>query len=192
MGEKAILALGAMAVGCYELLKPHLSCIIPFLIKELQHPNKFIRTISCWTISRFTRFITIDNLSDNAFDLFRECLGEILKRFLDNETMVQEAACTAFSIILITKREKVEPFLYDIFIIAVNVFKKHKNGTDILNLYEIFSLLTENFEEAFRNEAICGELVESVYKIWIENVKIYKENDNNISDKNNNISVIFD
>lgn len=189
------------------MLKPHLSCIIPFIIKELQHPNKFVRAITCWTISRFTRFILIDNLSDNAFDLFKEYLGEILKRFLDSETIVQEAACTAFSVILITKREKVEPFLFDIFKIVVNVFKKNdliinsNNNTleeyNLLNLYEIFSLLTENFEEAFRNENICAELVECVFKIWIQNIKNYKEiNENNNDEllikRNNNLSVILD
>jgi transportin-1 len=143
-------------------------------------------------------------LSDNAFDLFREYLCEILKRFLDSETIVQEAAYTAFSKILITKRETVEPFLLDIFKIVLNVFKKHenenknKNKNSLLNLFEIFSLLTENFEEAFRNEAISSELIECVFKIWIENVKLYKEQNinnyknSNKNNENNNISVIFD
>lgn len=50
--EKALLVLGALSNGCYEILKPHLSCILPYVIKELQHPNKFIRAITCWTLSR--------------------------------------------------------------------------------------------------------------------------------------------
>ena len=50
--EKSILALGAIGRGSYEYLKQHLSNIIPFLIIELQNPNKPIRAISCWTISR--------------------------------------------------------------------------------------------------------------------------------------------
>jgi len=94
--------------------------------------------------------------------------------------------------------------LLDIFKIVLNVFKKHenenknKNKNSLLNLFEIFSLLTENFEEAFRNEAISSELIECVFKIWIENVKLYKEQNinnyknSNKNNENNNISVIFD
>jgi transportin-1 len=50
--ERSILCLGAIAIGCYSYLKPHLSNLISFLIKELQHPNKLVRAISCWTLSR--------------------------------------------------------------------------------------------------------------------------------------------
>jgi len=50
--EKAILSLGACAGGCYDILKPHMPCLLNFLIKELQNSNKFIRAITCWTLSR--------------------------------------------------------------------------------------------------------------------------------------------
>jgi transportin-1 len=50
--ERSILCLGAIGIGCYPYLKPHLSNLISFLIKELQHPNKLVRAISCWTLSR--------------------------------------------------------------------------------------------------------------------------------------------
>lgn len=181
------MVLGALSIGCYEILKPHLSCLIPFLINELQHPNKFIRAISCWTLSRFTGFITIDNLSDNAFDLFKEHLSEILKRFLDLETIVQEAAVTAFIVILETKPEKIEPFLFDIFKILTNVFKKY-SGNSLINFFEIFTLLTENFEDAFKNESLSNELVEIVIQIWNKNLENYLKEEN----KANNVSEYFD
>ena len=50
--ERSILCLGAIGVGAYSYLKPHLSNLISFLIKELEHPNKLVRAISCWTLSR--------------------------------------------------------------------------------------------------------------------------------------------
>lgn len=50
--EKSILALGAIGRGSYEYLKQHLSNIIQFLIQEVQNPDKPIRAITCWTISR--------------------------------------------------------------------------------------------------------------------------------------------
>ncbi len=50
--ERAILSLGACGVGCYEFLIPHMPSLISFLIKQIQNSNKFIRAISCWTVSR--------------------------------------------------------------------------------------------------------------------------------------------
>ena len=50
--ERSILALGAIAVGSYEYLKPHLSIILSYILEELQNPNKLIRAITCWTLSR--------------------------------------------------------------------------------------------------------------------------------------------
>jgi len=52
--EKSILALGAVSKGSYEFLKQHLSNLCQFLITELQNPNKPVRAIACWTISRYT------------------------------------------------------------------------------------------------------------------------------------------
>ena len=57
--EKSILALGAIGKGSYEFLKLHLSNLVQFLVTELQNPNKPIRAIACWTISRFTNFILL-------------------------------------------------------------------------------------------------------------------------------------
>lgn len=51
--EKSILALGAIGKGSYEFLKQHLANLTQFLINELQNPNKPVRAIACWTISRY-------------------------------------------------------------------------------------------------------------------------------------------
>jgi transportin-1 len=168
--EKSILTLGAIGIGCYSLLKPHLSILISFLIKELQHPNKLVRAISCWTLSRFTKFILIDNLSDSSNQLFKEYLCEILKKFLDSEIIVQEAACTAFSSMVVSKKDKLEPFLFDIFKIIAGVFNKY-TGTSLLTLYDIISLLTKYFAEHFQNQNLIEEMVNCVVKRWYEMVK---------------------
>ena len=56
-----------------------------------------------------------DNLSENSVEVFQEYLREILKRFTDKEGIVQEASCTSFSIMLSVNKEKLTPFLFDIF-----------------------------------------------------------------------------
>lgn len=108
---------------------------------------------------------------------------------MDAEAIVQEAACTAFSVIVLTKREKIEPYLYDVFKIITNVFNKY-SGVSLLNLYDIFTLLTENFEEHFRNEAISSELIKCVVNKWYETINAYLNSPAKAD--NSNITAIFD
>lgn len=50
--ERSILALGAVGPGIYTHLKPYLSVLCQYLVKELEHPNRLVRAITLWTLSR--------------------------------------------------------------------------------------------------------------------------------------------
>ncbi len=133
-------------------------------------------------MSRFTKFILVDNLSDNSHEIFKDYLCETLKRFLDNEVIVQEAACTAFTSMMQTKKERLEPYLFDIFKIIISVFDTY-SGTSLLTLYEIISQLTEYFEDHFKNPNLITELLKCVVKKWYNMVN---------SEDLKNISPVFD
>jgi hypothetical protein len=124
----------------------------------------------------------LENLDENAEKTFKDYLCETLKRFLDNEIIVQEATCTAFTTMIQTKKEKLEPYLFDIFKIITSVFDVY-TGTSLLTLYDIISLLTEYFEEHFKNASLIEDLVKCVVKKWYSmlNSEDYK-----------NISPVFD
>lgn len=131
------------------------------------NPNKLVRAISCWTLSRFTKFIMVDNLNFEAEDIFKKYLGEILKRLTDKEEIVQEASCTSFSVMISVKKDKVAPYLFEVFKVISNVFPLYK-GTSLLSLYDIISLSVEEFEEYFSNEQIIEDLVKCIIKRWYE------------------------
>ena len=57
----------------------------------------------------------IDNLSDNSSVVYQEYLREILKRITDKEEIVQEASCTCLSIMISVKKDKITPYLFDVF-----------------------------------------------------------------------------
>ena len=57
----------------------------------------------------------VDNLSDKSQLVFQEYLREILKRITDKEEIVQEASCSSFTIMISVKKEKIAPFLFDVF-----------------------------------------------------------------------------
>jgi hypothetical protein len=55
--EAAVLALGAVAEGCISGLLPHLSQIVAFLVPLLEDKRSLVRSITCWTLSRYSKWI---------------------------------------------------------------------------------------------------------------------------------------
>lgn len=55
--ESAILALGAVAEGCLNGMIPHLPQLIPYLITCLSEKKALVRSIACWSLSRYSRWI---------------------------------------------------------------------------------------------------------------------------------------
>ncbi|KAJ0588039.1 putative importin-beta domain, armadillo-like helical, importin beta family [Helianthus annuus] len=97
--EAAVLALGAVAEGCINGLYPHLSDIVAFLIPLLDDKFPLIRSISCWTLSRFSKYIVQGIGHQKGHEQFEKVLTGFLRRILDDNKRVQEAACSAFAIL---------------------------------------------------------------------------------------------
>ncbi|KAJ6409961.1 hypothetical protein OIU84_009452 [Salix udensis] len=95
--EAAVLALGAVAEGCIDGLYPHLSQMVEFLIPLLDDKFPLIRSISCWTVSRFSKYIVQESGHQKGYEHFDKVLMGLLRRILDTNKRVQEAACSAFA-----------------------------------------------------------------------------------------------
>ena len=55
--ESGILVLGAIAEGCYTGLTAHLDQLIPYLIQCLNDKKPLVRSIACWTLSRYAHWV---------------------------------------------------------------------------------------------------------------------------------------
>ncbi|XP_038724018.1 transportin-1-like isoform X2 [Tripterygium wilfordii] len=95
--EAAVLAIGAVAEGCITGLYPHLPEMVGFLIPLLDDKFPLIRSISCWTLSRFSKYIVQDIGHQKGYEKFDKVLTGLLRRILDTNKRVQEAACSAFA-----------------------------------------------------------------------------------------------
>ncbi|OIT30302.1 PREDICTED: transportin-1-like [Nicotiana attenuata] len=109
--EAAVLALGAIAEGCLNGLFPHLSEIITFLIPLLDDKYPLIRSISCWTLSRFSKYIVQGTDHPEGREQFNKILMGLLRRVLDDNKRVQEAACSAFATLEEEAAEELAPCL---------------------------------------------------------------------------------
>ena len=57
MKEAAILALGAVSEGCMSGMLPHLPQLVNFLVSSLSDSKALVRSITCWTLSRYAHWI---------------------------------------------------------------------------------------------------------------------------------------
>lgn len=55
--ESGILVLGAIAEGCMTGMVPHLPELIPYLINCLADKKALVRSITCWTLSRYAHWV---------------------------------------------------------------------------------------------------------------------------------------
>ncbi len=55
--DSGILATGAVAEGCAMGMHEHLPQLVPYLVGCLEHRKPLVRSITCWTLSRYARWI---------------------------------------------------------------------------------------------------------------------------------------
>lgn len=65
--------MGAVAEGCINGMTPHLPELIPYLINALQDNKALVRSITCWTLSRYCHFV----VQQPQEELFKRLLNEV-------------------------------------------------------------------------------------------------------------------
>ncbi|XP_045459625.1 transportin-1 isoform X2 [Melitaea cinxia] len=137
--ESGILAVGAVADGCMSGMVPHLPDLVPYLVCCLAERKALVRAITCWTLSRYSHWIV-----SQSHDLYlRPVMTELLKRVLDNNKRVQEAACSAFATLEEEACTELVPYLGHILQTLVYAFSRyqHKN---LLILYDAIGTLADS------------------------------------------------
>ncbi|KAL9391252.1 hypothetical protein Peur_015172 [Populus x canadensis] len=124
--EAAVLALGAVAEGCINGLYPNLSQMVGFLLPLLDDKFPLIRSISCWTISRFSKYVVQESGHQKGYEQFDKVLMGLLRRILDTNKRVQEAACSALATLEEEAAEELAPRLEIILQHLVCAFGKYQ------------------------------------------------------------------
>lgn len=133
--ESAILALGAIAEGCKSGIQKYLPKLIPYLIDNpLKDQKPLVRSITCWALSRYSRWV-VDNHQNQEF--FASYLKALLFLILDKNKKVQEAACSAFAIFEENAERYLTPYLFEI----LSTFNKALNLYQTKNLVILFDAI---------------------------------------------------
>jgi transportin-1 len=127
--------------------------IVTFLIPLLDDKFPLIRSISCWTISRFSKFIVEGIGHQQGYEQFDKVLMGLLRRILDTNKRVQEAACSAFATLEEEAAEELAPRLEIILQHLMCAFGKYQRR-NLRIVYDAIGTLAD---------AVGGELNQPNY-----------------------------
>ncbi|KKA30538.1 hypothetical protein TD95_003626 [Thielaviopsis punctulata] len=141
--EAAVLALGAIAEGCIEVVTPHLHELFTYLLTLLDDSEPVVRQITCWTLSRYSSWAANDSDATSVSEFFVPLMEGLLGHMLDRNKRVQEAAASAFANLEEKAGKKLEPYCVPIVQQFVRCFAKYKSRNMTI-LYDCVQTLAEN------------------------------------------------
>ena len=159
--ESGILALGAIAEGCMSGMTPHLPELIPYLINCLKDKKALVRSITCWTLSRYCHWAVV--LPDHTY--LKPLMYELLKCILDSNKRVQEAACSAFATLEEEACTELVQYLGDVLRTLVFAFKKYQ-AKNLLILYDAIGTLADSVGNYLNKEEYIQLLMPPLIQKW--------------------------
>lgn len=162
--ESAVLALGAIADGCMEVVEPHLPQLTPYMITLLQDPKPVVRQITCWSLGRYSGWAAhLDKAGKAQF--FEPVMEGILMKMLDKNKKVQEAAASAFA----NLEEKANTQLTDYCEVIVRQFVQcfalYKDRNMFI-LYDCVQTLAEHVGPALAQDHLIRLLMPALLQRW--------------------------
>ncbi|OWM80947.1 transportin-1-like isoform X2 [Punica granatum] len=163
--EAAVLAIGAIAEGSIEGLYPHLLEIVEFLIPLLDDKFPLIRSITCWTLSRFSRFIIQGIGNQKGLDQFNKVLAGLLRRILDSNKRVQEAACSALATLEEEAADELVPHLEIILQHLLSAFERYQKR-NLRIVYDAIAALADAVGAELNQPRYIDTLIPPLISKW--------------------------
>ena len=161
--EAAVLTLGAVADGCMDAVTPHLPELIPYLISLLDDSQPVVRQITCWCLGRYSEWASHLGTPAERSQFFEPMMEGILRRMLDNNKKVQEAAASAFASLEEKSDANLIPYCEPILRQFVQCFGKYKYR----NMYILYDCV-QTLAECVMGELAKPNLVDILMPALIE------------------------
>uniref|UniRef100_A0A8C7H6M5 Transportin-1 n=1 Tax=Oncorhynchus kisutch TaxID=8019 RepID=A0A8C7H6M5_ONCKI len=152
-----------LSSGCMQGMVPYLPELMPHLIQCLCDKKALVRSIACWTLSRYAHWV----VSQPPDSHLKPLMTELLKRILDGNKRVQEAACSAFATLEEEACTELVPYLSFILDTLVFAFGKyqHKN---LLILYDAIGTLADSVGHHLNQPEYIEKLMPPLIAKWNE------------------------
>jgi len=167
--ESGVLTLGAIAEGCFDGLKVYLPDLIPFLVTHfLTDAKPLIRSITCWTLSRYCRWLiseTINTCQNDHSRYFAPFLQSLLARLMDHNKTVQAAACAALATLIDESRMMLKPYLKDLLTALMYAFQRYQ-AKNLLAIYDCISTLSDAVGRELDSAELIPILMPPLMQKW--------------------------
>ena len=147
-------------------VEPHLLSMVEYLFGMLTNEQPFLRSISCWTLSKYSNSLfKLDPTGE--MKLLQRYLQQLILRLGDLDTLVQEAACTSAISLMDSIPDRILPYAYDILRIFMELLEKYK-GPALTGLYDAIGRLVEDvYQDKIRHdEKSLNLLLPPMFNQW--------------------------
>lgn len=163
--ESGVLALGAIAEGCMEGLHQHLPALIPYLLNSLLDQQALVRSISCWTLSRFSEWVVNIPEQNERNQYLEPLIKGLLEKILDSSKKVQEAACSAFATLEEEAEDLMVPYLHAILTAFSMAFARYQKR-NLLILLDAVGTLADAVGQNLNQQPLVELLMPPLLHKW--------------------------
>ncbi|KAJ1966010.1 hypothetical protein GGI12_000384 [Dipsacomyces acuminosporus] len=163
--EAGILALGAIAEGCMSGMEPHLPSLVPFLIQWFKHEKALVRSISCWSASRYGKWAVYGTEPNTIKTYFEPLLAGLLETMMDKNKRVQEAACSAFATVEEEAAQFMVPYIQPVLEALMRAFSQYQRKNLII-LYDAVGTLAEAVGPELNQPQYIQTLMPQLLERW--------------------------
>jgi transportin-1 len=161
--ESAILALGAVSEGCMQGMDEHLPQLLPFLLGQMEDAVPQARSISCWTLSRYSGWIC---QAPEGNPWLGPALDALVRRVLDCNKKVQEAACSALATLEEMLGERLVGEALDRVLAALTMALGKYQMRSLIILYDTIGTLADVVGGALSEERRVAVLMPPLMAKW--------------------------
>ncbi|KIW99804.1 uncharacterized protein Z518_10732 [Rhinocladiella mackenziei CBS 650.93] len=163
--EAAVLALGAIAEGCMDVVSPHLPELVPFLISLLSDEEPVVRQITCWCLARYSEWAARLESQADKQQYFEPMMDGLLKRMLDQNKKVQEAGASSFASLEEKSGDKLKPYIEPILRQFTECFRRYKDKNMYI-LYDCLQTLADNVGSDMAQPELVDLLMPVLIQRW--------------------------
>ena len=174
--ESAILALGAVAEGCSGGLAQYVPQLIGFLVPSLDDARPMVRSIACWTLSRFARWVVQMTFAPRPGDpppptaeqgmgFMNSILGGMLRRVVDHNKHVQAAACGALATLTQETGEDIAPWLGPTVQALAQAIATYQRK-NMRSVYDAVATLCESAGDCIQTPDVARALLPPLLQKW--------------------------
>ena len=156
--ECGVLALGAISEGCYDGMVRHMHSIFPFLLHTVSDQHYMVRSITCWTLSRYAKWV----ISERDESRIQQLLKVLLERMVDRNKVVQRASCSALASFEEELGSLVSSYITPILRSLTFAFERYQQN-NLIVLYDIICTLAD----AVGNELATPEHMNTLMPLLI-------------------------